>query len=423
MEFAIILLFSMLAISIVPAFSRPAHRSIIFSIVAFSFILRLVMHAFLMRNLAFFSHGVAGGDCNIYESNAEIIATIWRMDGIQYVTGDVLPDISRVSLICNLYAFIIYVCGPGSSLACTALVAFLACLLCLVIYKFSLEIGASDRVALGAFAVTIFSPSFIYHTSDMYKDGLNALLVVSTLYLALSSAKRFSVIKFVLIIPILWALWNVRPYMVFMCLVPLPLAFLGTQHAFSLRKLLGVLVLMAATIAAVAYGASKSVIAGAEAQFAHATDNDARTYNAENGGGSGVRFDESDGSPWSAIGPKLIYTVFSPFPWMGGSIGLQLGKIDTMIWYYTIFSAFRSARLMWGRDRQMLLMMLLFLGSGFLAYATTMANIGLIFRQRMPLVMVTTVLASVYWTHRERFTRRQPVVRAPLSKIAARPLA
>jgi hypothetical protein len=108
---------------------------------------------------------------------------------------------------------------------------------------------------------------------------------------------------------------------------------------------------------------------------------------------------------------------------MGGSIGLQLGKIDTLIWYYILFSAWGAARLMWGSDRRTLLMLLLFLTGGFIMYATSMANIGLIFRQRMPLVMVTTVLASVYWTHRERLTRRRPVVRAPLAEIAARPLA
>ncbi len=421
MQPSIAILFGILSIAVATGFSRPSHRSKILGIVAFSFVFRLLLHAFVVRNLAFFSHGVAGGDCNIYENYGEIIATMWQMDGIQYVTADVLPDISRISLICNLYACIIYICGPGSSFACTALIAFLACLLCLVMYRFTLEMGASDRIAFGTFVITIFSPSFIYHTSDMYKDGINALLVVSTLYLGLSSAKRFSIIKLALIIPILWALWNVRPYMVFMCLVPLPLAFLGTQQTFSLRKTIGSLVLMGAMIAAVAYGASKSVISGAETQFAHGTNADARTYNSSQGGSS-VVFDESSDSPWSAIGPKLAYTVFSPFPWTGGSIGLQLAKIDTLIWYYILFSAARAVQFMWRRDRQTLLMLLLFLVSGFLAYATTMANIGLIFRQRMPLVMVTTVLASVYWTHRERLTRRRPVVRAPLAEIAARPL-
>jgi hypothetical protein len=136
-------------------------------------------------------------------------------------------------------------------------------------------------------------------------------------------------------------------------------------------------------------------------------------------GGSAITFDESSDSPWSAIGPKLIYTVFSPFPWMGGSIGLQLGKIDTLVWYYILFAAACAARLMWSRDRRTLLMLTLFLGGGFLAYAMTIANVGLIFRQRMPLVMVTTVLASVYWTHRERLTRRRPD--SPVA-ILARPL-
>src|SRR6266545_8076563 len=95
MQFTIVILFSVLSLAVASAVSsRPAYRSTILSIVAFSFILRLLMHAFVMRNLAFFSHGVAGGDCNIYESYGEIIATMWQMDGIQYITADVLPGIS-----------------------------------------------------------------------------------------------------------------------------------------------------------------------------------------------------------------------------------------------------------------------------------------------------------------------------------------
>jgi hypothetical protein len=422
MQVLLVLVFGLLSIVAAKTLSRPSQSQVIISIVAGSFILRLLMHVFIMRSVAFFSHGVAGGDCNIYESMGEIICTMWRMDGFQYITPEILPDIKSVSLICNLYACVTYICGPGSSIASTSIVAFIACLVCLVMYRFALRLGASERSAFGVFVVTILGPSFIYHTSDMYKDGINALLVVTSLYLALSTAKQFSVGKLALLIPVLTALWEVRSYMVFLCLVPLPMAFLGSKRSLSLGRIIGVFMLVAAIGVLVVYGAVKSIATQAEAQFDRATDAGARSFNADMGA-SGVTFSGDTGSPWAAIGPKLIYTLFSPFPWMGGSIGLQLGKIDTLIWYYIVFSAIGSARLMWNNDRRTLLLLLLFLGSGFLAYATTMSNIGLIFRQRMPLVMITTVLASVYWTHRERMKSQQSVVREPLVALAVRPPA
>jgi hypothetical protein len=417
MQYVLVLVFGALSVAAASVLSRPAQRSAFIAVTASSFVLRLLMHVFVMRDMAFFSHGAAGGDCFFYEMNGEVIAAMWQLDGIRYVTAADFPDVKGTSLICNLYAAIIYVCGHGCALACTALVALLACVLCLVIYRFALELGASDRVAFGTAALTFGSPSFIYHTSDMYKDGINALLVVSALYLAFGLAKRFSLVKVALLVAALAALWGVRAYMVFLCAMPLPIALLGTQRGFSFRKVVMALVFVAAAVAMVAYGGARSVSAEAGATFERATDADVRGYNVINGA-SGVTFEGDDGSPWSAIGPKLLYTVFSPFPWMGGSIGLQLGKIDTLAWYYVLFSAAGAARLMWARDRRTLLMMLLFLVSGFVAYATTMANVGLIFRQRMPLVMVTTVLASVYWTHRARARRAGPA-RAPLAAVRA----
>jgi hypothetical protein len=417
MQIVFILIFFVLSVVTASWLSRESQRSTITGTVMFSFILRLLLHFFVMRSIAFFSHGNAGGDCNAYEDMGNTIATIWHMDGFQYVTTTMMPELRSTSFICNLYAGIIYVCGGASAAACTALVAFLACLLCLVLYRFALTLGASEQSALRVFMITIFSPSFIYHTSDMYKDGMNALLVVSALYIALSTAKQFSVIKFSLLIPVLTALWEVRPYMVFLCLVPLPMALFGGKGTFSPKKVAGFLMLSAVITALVSYGATQSVTAQAETQFSHATDAGARKFNADMGA-SGVRFEGDTGSPWSAIGPKLVYTVLSPFPWMGGSIGLQFGKIDTLIWYYIIFSTIYAGRWMWSRDRNTLLMLLLFLAVGFLAYATTMSNIGLIFRQRMPLVMITTVLASLYWTHRKQIRSRGSVVREPVVALA-----
>ena len=58
-----------------------------------------------------------------------------------------------------------------------------------------------------------------------------------------------------------------------------------------------------------------------------------------------------------------------------------------------MFRGIRGARRMWADDRGTLLMFLVVLVPLTVAYATTMANIGLILRQRFPIVLLGSVLA------------------------------
>ena len=113
--------------------------------------------------------------------------------------------------------------------------------------------------------------------------------------------------------------------------------------------------------------------------------------------GSGVSFNDG-GDPWADLGQKLAYTVLSPFPWTPGSLLLQLGKFEVLLWYFVLVSAVRGARWLWWRDRRIVWFLLLFIVPGTIVYATTMANIGLMMRQRMPIVMVTSLLAAVAWS-------------------------
>jgi hypothetical protein len=124
--------------------------------------------------------------------------------------------------------------------------------------------------------------------------------------------------------------------------------------------------------------------------FDVATSENSLDWNAR--GGSGVEF---SGSPWITFPQKLIYTLLSPFPWdfRSTSIGFQVGKIDAIIWMFFMFRGIRGARRMWEDDRGTLLMFLVVLIPLTVAYATTMANIGLILRQRFPIVLLGSVLA------------------------------
>jgi len=417
MSLVVILVFGIASI-MVGQLVRGRYRNYAMILFGLSFGVRLAIHVFVSRSVSFFSHGQAGGDSGLYEYYANIIANIYSRHGIMFATADdfvELTDTHRIELVCNLFALITYVSGP-SSLALTAVVALLAVATCGVIFRFALLVGANDRAAFKAMLVTLFGPSFLFHTSDCYKDGINAFLVVTSVYLSARLARKPSVAVVSFLLPMLWALYYVRPYMVAMVLAPVPVGLVmksraGRSDSTARFVIVGVVVLAMAF--GMAFGAGDTLVGASQDQFQVATSSDSRNANAE--GGSGVVFDD-DGNPWNQIGSKILYTVLAPFPWMGGSFGLQIGKIDALLWYYTIAGAWVGARELWKRDRRTLALLLMFIAPGTVAYALSMSNVGLILRQRMPIMMVTGVLAAVGWSRVRQpgRTRSVPgVVRVP----------
>ncbi|MEU4834258.1 hypothetical protein [Streptosporangium sp. NPDC023615] len=381
---------------------RQANR--LLPVLLLAFLTRLVVHVLVMRPRII----EYGGDNRTYLARAGEIATYWRQSGFRFVTGDQIAAIHSMEVPCNLFAVVVYLCDGPATLACTAVVATLACLLCIVMYRFAQLIGASERAAFRLFVVVAFLPALLVHTSDTFKDGINAFLVVTCLWLVASNVKRFDVRKLLLMVPLLWTLWHVRPYMVFMCALPLVVGLSPMERKLSVRSVVVstlLLVPLVVLLARMDGGASLTML---QEQLELGQSESVRRANA--GGGSGVLF-EDGGDAWSALAPKLLYTLLAPFPWTPGSLTLQFGKVDTFIWYYLLYNALRGARRLWARDRTLLFVLVLFIVPGTIAYATTMANIGLIFRQRMPIMLIVSLLAALAWSAtdpRERFRSALP---------------
>ncbi len=403
MEYIVVIVAAVLLVVMAHTTLAPPVARRALPVLMAAFALRLVVHVLVLR-----SNGLGyGGDNLSYEARALGIVELWRHTGVHFVTSDELGSVYGVAVPCHVFALVMYLCGGPAPLACTAVVALIACAVCVVLYRFARVVGADERAAFRLLVITAFLPGFLLHTSDTFKDGFNAFLVVACLGLGASNMQRFDPRKVIALVPLLWALWNVRPYMVFMCALPLLVGVARIRRALSGRGLvvfavllIPVLVLLQGVDRGGDLGADQSGPFGAvQEQLDRGQSEHTRLANAE--GGSGVVFDD-EGSAWNALGPKLVYTLLSPFPWMSGSLALQLGKIDTLLWYWLLCCAVLGARRLWRHDRRMLLIILLFVIPGSVAYATTMSNIGLIFRQRMPIVMIASLLAAVAWTRTPR---------------------
>jgi hypothetical protein len=90
---------------------------------------------------------------------------------------------------------------------------------------------------------------------------------------------------------------------------------------------------------------------------------------------------------------------------MSGSLGLQVGKIDALLWYYLVYRAIRVSRRLWTENRSFLIMMLTFILPTIGMYATSFANVGLLARQRLVVVLGVAVMAAI---HSPRMQARAP---------------
>ena len=209
---------------------------------------------------------------------------------MHYVTSDELGSVYGVAVPCHVFALVMYLCGGKAPLACTAVVALLGCGLCVVLYRFARLLGADERAAFRLLVLTAFLPGFLLHTSDMFKDGFNAFLVVACLGLAVSNLRRFDLLKVVALGPLLWALWNVRPYMVFMCSLPLLAGVTRVKRALSGRSLVVfAVVLIPVLVLLQGIDQNDGPLGTMQAQLDRGQSQHTRLANAEGGVGGRLR--------------------------------------------------------------------------------------------------------------------------------------
>jgi len=352
-----------------------------------------ILFQFVIRDIQFFSHAV-GGDALNYEAYAQMLAVLWRRTGVFYATSADFPVLGATTMPANLFAWVVYANGGDlSRLGCTALVATAAGLTAVNIYALARQFGATPRNAMLMASLLYLEPAFLFYTSDTYKDGIVLCVTIGALASALRLSVKFSYAHAAIGAVCLVALWHVRFYLVFAAVTPLIVALAGLGSRRLVRPLVVALLVAAALIGVSVFtDLLQSASVRATETFEGATASRTIAANYNDGMGSGVAFDDG-GVPTGALAAKLAYVVFSPFPWADGSFGFQVGKLDALVWYFVMVRAARALRT---ADRRLVLMLVTFAVPMALAYAMTMANVGLIVRQRLTIVAATAIVAATY---------------------------
>lgn len=375
---------------------KPSDDSRIVPLLVGAYVLRLGL-SFVVTDLPIFSYG-SGGDASYYEMHAQTIANLWRHDEIFYVTMDELPDLGRTTLPSNIFALIIYLNGERTHLGCAAFVAFVSVLACLLLYRLAVELHSDPKVAFTLFAYFLVMPSYLFLTSDTYKDGMVVFLVFAALLAAFRLTRQFSMRDAALGMLAIFGLWHVRFYLIFIVTVPLVVGLLGPRARNPVRAvavmagICGLVALIASSTSAFTELANT-----AETTFEFATLDSTVASNANEGSGMLI-----EGGGLGSFLVKLFLMLFAPLPWQGGSIGLHFGKVETVIWYFLFYHTVRGAKLMWRSSPIELAALLSFLLPCTFIYATTFANVGLSLRLRFVIVMLSTIVAARSLSLRKR---------------------
>jgi hypothetical protein len=393
--FAFIFAFALALLLVAAAltFVAPREQRPVAILLVVGYVSRLVAQLF-SRGLHIFSS--EGADYGVYANHGEVIARLWEYSGIHYVTTDELPLLNRVTFPPNLLAVVFYLNGEPTRLGGTAVLAAVACLTCLEVYTLAIELGAAPSTALKTTGFLLFMPTFFYYTSDMFKDGLVCLGVILVLGSSIRLARRFSVVQLGAGLLGLACVWGTRYYVAYMLPAPLTIGWLGAR-AMSLRGVVAALILAVSVTSVVSYtSAAGNAAEDAATTWERGTSTEALQGNLE-AGGSGVNFDDG-GSRYGSLPIKMIYTLFSPFPWQSGSLGLQLGKLEVLVWYFLAYRAAVAMKIMWRKNRVNLAIFLSFILPTTVVYAVSFTNIGLNIRERLGIVMAAALLATVSWS-------------------------
>ena len=373
-------------------FGEPAAPLVV--VVLLAYLVRVVAY-FVQQNVQLFSHGI-GGDYLSYRLWSEYIVAIWQRQGLHMVQADELAQMGRTSLPPNLFALVNYLNGGPANEGCAALSAGFACITAINLFSLSVELGAATKRALNVTLAFLFLPGFILYSADMYKDPLVWMLVFGVLASSVRLMTELRPRDVVIGTLCAWALWYVRFYLVFLTVAPLAVGLLGLNTKKPVRTLLLLVGAMAVVIPVLAYTKILGDLGEQASSTFEVSTGSVLRINVAKQSGSGVVFDDG-GQVYGALHLKLLYTLFSPFPWQAGSFGFHMGKIDALAWFYFAWRAFKASRVLLRTRPGLLFALLTFLLPTTLVYSFAMHNIGLILRQRMPVVIVSLLLASLSW--------------------------
>ena len=344
-----------------------------------------------------------GGDEQTFDSNGQVFAA-WLKGDSPYMFRRKFVGSHEVG----------YFCLVGSSYYAFGVTKFVPLLLnCVLgaatVYPVHALAGhLGGRVAARRAALLVaFFPSLVLWSALMVRDGLVLFFLACALLAAYHLRRRFSARRLLALLVCLAALSTLRTYMFLLVSVALAASLVLGQRSVPRAIATGGLLMLALVVALQQTGIGASEMERANLDFLHRQ----RVLNAMGGSAAGSMGTEVDiSTPTAALTYLpigLAYFYLSPFPWQIGSARQVLAVVDLVVWYSILPAVFVGvAGLVRRRFRAVLPLLLVVIGISVL-YALVEGNIGIIFRHRAQIIVPLCAVAGVGVAMRRRAARRK----------------
>lgn len=372
-------------------------------------------------------------DAQFYEEMGYEVAQNW-LSGREVDFGDLPDGVQTARLLVTAIAAFYYVLGGLRALA-VLLIAYSAvtALVPIYVYRLARELQAPDGVARRAGWLVALSPSFVFWSGSLYKEGLTLLLLSVAAYHTLRLQSGWKGRSLTALVVCVAALWGVRFYLAILLALAVALSLLwGRMSREGRSRGVPVIVRQAAIMSAFTL---VIMFMGVTVRTEHLllesdkgvlVNLDVRRAGSAREARSGYLQEASVATPEEALQyfpVGLFYFLTVPFPWQVGSFRQNLIIPENAFWlglYPLVVVGIRRAL---KSNRPGTVFLLLITGGMCVVYALLSANVGTTYRMRSQVWLLWAPFATwgwEVWRERRRRARQGRLARVGSRVVATR---
>jgi hypothetical protein len=269
-----------------------------------------------------------------------------------------------------------------------------------------------------------FFPQMVFWSTGIYKDPSIMLCIAICMYSVIRLSREWKLQYLFLYVLASICIIPLRFYIFYMVVFATLSTFLVAQRRAAVSRLASQVFMILVIVLAFGYGVNREQVSQQLEYFdlrkVQLTRADQAHWSST---GYGQEYDVSTTSGALAALPKgILFLLFSPFPWMMGSMRQMLTLPETLAWYGLMPALWRGLRYTVRERFRDALPILAFATILTLAYAIYQGNVGTAYRQRTQITMFFFIFMGVGLAEKEKTKeQKQRYLRRPIPLVGSEP--
>jgi hypothetical protein len=344
-----------------------------------------------------------GSDWLLYDTTGTEIANAWRenRDIPEYYVERYLRTNVPGWGMHYWVGMIYFITGPNSLLV-AYLHAIVGSIVPLVVFQIAEIVFRNRTVSERAAILTAYFPSLILWSSQVLKDPIILLCLVTVVYAVVDIRRRFTMRAAMMILVGLFIIYALRFYVAYILALAIIASFLmGSVQSVTafVRQLMAMGIVGGVLLITGAGGAASETLTTIDLKEIQFRRNALATTAAS---GFGADLDVSTpGGALGAIPIGLTFLLLAPFPWQMTSLRSMITLPEMLLWYSMIPLLISGIRYSLRYRLSETSPMMVFSLGLCLAYSIFLGNVGTAYRQRAQILVFFFLFIAVGHTLRK----------------------